>query len=739
MPIVPTLYPIAGYESYSWSPSVGVVTGNQIYEAQWVETAPTTFSVKFNNYDGNVLKKSDGVSDAVYIVDADASPVYDGETPIKTGTNEYTYAFTGWKGPKGFTPKENALPGADADATYTAQFNAVEKKFAIRFFDEGTTNTTKSDENALSKQNLAYGATPTPPSVSKSATGHTYIPEWVDMSSLTFDEDGNISNDEEYWVKSVSTVTKAADYVVVYRDEINRYTVSASSSIPAGCVISGAGTYDYGTEVELTVTPNPGYRFLRWNDINTNVTPRRFTLESNVSLTAVVEQYISDVVMDENAQVTYSKPNTPIHNLYISSDGTNSSYLNGAENLVLSEVDAVQGQAYFDLTLNTWSRHWNAFAVPFEVDLKNTSIVEVKTKDGVATNRTLRYGRDYDIVYYKESERATNGPSYNCWDYVDSKNKVLTPGEAYLIAFTSHIGTIRFTGEQDGEHHIKLGTGVEVNYTTPADSKDGGWNGIGNPRTYHALLNAGVTECQIHNGDTIGSDSYMPYVMSDKKFVVGKAAFVKVESPQSVVVERATNQSAITPKAAPRHAKTITTGGDRYTVEIMPENGKLADRLFLLVDEDKPDEYTDGKDLPKAGVGSARAQMWVNRYNAKLCKNTIASIDGQAEYPLGIYAPKAGEYTIYIAAQPEGEQAMYLTFDGTAIWNMNDGAYTMNLERGTTCHYGLRISAKSPQVATGVDEAVVDAHDKTKKVLINDRVYIIRENNVYSVDGQLVK
>lgn len=738
MPLVPTLYPIAGYESYSWSPSVGVVTGNQIYEAQWVETAPTTFSVKFNNYDGNVLKKSDGVSDAVYIVDADASPVYDGETPVKTGTNEYTYTFIGWKGPKGFTPKENALPGADADATYTAQFKAEEKTFAIRFFDEGTTNTTKSDENALSKQNLTYGATPTPPAVSKSATGHTYIPEWVDMSSLTFDGEGNITTDEEDWVKSVSTVTKAADYVVVYRDEINRYTVSASSSIAAGCVISGAGTYDYGTEVELTVTPNPGYRFLRWNDNNTD-NPRRFTLESNVSLTAVVEQYISDVVMDENAQVTYSKPNTPIHNLYISSDGTNSSYLNGAENLVLSEVDAVQGQAYFDLTLNTWSRHWNAFAVPFEVDLKNTSIVEVKTKGGVATNRTLRYGRDYDIVYYKESVRATSGPSYNCWDYVDSKNKVLTPGEAYLIAFTSHVGTIRFTGEQDGEHHIKLGTGVEVSYTTPADPKDGGWNGIGNPRTYHALLNAGVTECQIHNGDTIGSDSYMPYVMSDKKFVVGKAAFVKVGATPSVVVERATNQSAITPKAAPRRAKTITTGGDRYTVEIMPENGKIADRLFLLVDEEKPDEYTDGKDLPKAGVGSARAQMWVNRYNAKLCKNTVAPIDNQADYPLGIYAPKTGEYTIYIATKTEGAEAMYLTLDGSAIWNLSEGAYTISLERGTTYHYGLRISAKSPQVATGVDEAVVDAHGKTKKVLINDHVYIIRENNVYSIDGQIVK
>lgn len=715
-----------------WTPAISAVTGPATYTATWLDVEPTEYAITFYDYDGTTKLKPTG--EDLYMVAVGEWPVAPSAPANKPSTNEFTYVFDHW------SPTIDGVVSHTSPKSFTAVYREVDKTYAIRFFKEGTTNDTKEVEgNLISSAPLAYGATPTPPSVSKSAPGHTYIPEWVDMSSLTFDGDGNIETDEEEWVKSVSTVTKAADYVVVYRDEINRYKVTATSSIAAGCVISGAGTFDYGTEVTLTVVANPGYRFLRWNDDNTE-NPRSFTLEDNVSLTAVVEQYITDLNLSgDEKTATYSKPNTPIHNLYLTSDGTNSSYLNGAENLVLSEVDAVQGQAYFDLTLNTWSRHWNAFAVPFEVDLKNTSIVEVKTKAGAETNRTLRYGRDYDIVYYRESVRATSGPSYQCWDYVDSKNKVLTPGEAYLIAFTSHVGTIRFTGEQDGTHHIKVGTGVEVTYTAPADPKDGGWNGIGNPKTYHALLNAGVTECQIHNGDTIGSDSYIAYEMSNKKFVVGKAAFVKVGAAPSVVVERATTQSAIAPKAAPRRANTIATGGDRYTVEIMPENGQLADRLFLLIDEEKADEYMDGKDLPKAGIGSTRAQMWVNRYGAKLCKNTIAPIDEQADYPLGIYAPKVGEYTIYVAAQPEGEQALYLTRDGKAIWNLSDGAYTLTLERGTTSQYGLRVSAKAPHVATSVDEAVVDAHGETQKVLINNQVYIIRGDNVYTVDGQIVK
>ena len=43
------------------------------------------------------------------------------------------------------------------------------------------------------------------------------------------------------------------------------------------------------------------------------------------------------------------------------------------------------------------------------------------------------------------------------------------------------------------------------------------------------------------------------------------------------------------------------------------------------------------------------------------------------------------------------------------------------------------------KITTGIDEAVVDAKGETRKVLINDQVFIIRGEKVYSVDGQLVK
>jgi len=52
----------------------------------------------------------------------------------------------------------------------------------------------------------------------------------------------------------------------------------------------------------------------------------------------------------------------------------------------------------------------------------------------------------------------------------------------------------------------------------------------------------------------------------------------------------------------------------------------------------------------------------------------------------------------------------------------------------------LRLSVrKTPAVVTGIDEAIVDANGETRKVLINNQVFIIRGNEVYTIDGQMVK
>lgn len=754
IPVVPEL--TQDGKILSWDPMVSAVIGTQTYNAVWTDEPETDYDVQvvFKDYDGTILKKKDSEDNAQFdvtisistgegaisqaILDALPTPTKKQTDQVAAGNKEYNYVFDHWS------------PSVDEPVTqatvYTAVYREVAKTYTVNFYKEGSTNATKDVEGNLivSRTGLIYGATPEIPTYNKVNTDeYTYTKDWVNMDNLDFDGEGNITTDEEYWLKSVSSVTGDADYVAVFKATKNRYTIIAKSEdvngqLMAGCTFRGTGTYDYDSDnaITLTAIPNPGYEFVKWKDNNSTDPSRTIYATANATYIAVVREANVEVNLDESQ--TIARP-TVVRNFVIHAENTENSeksgQLVGAENITL--VDG--GQAFFDLKLDTWARHWNAFTVPFYVDLNNTSIVEVKAKGSDAEiNRTLRMGYDYDIIYYNESTRATSGPGYQCWEYVVDNGKMLTPGQGYMIAFGRPIGAIRFTAKQDGDHKIQLGGNVSVTYTAPANSQDGGWNAIGNPMTYHALLNAGVTECQVHNGDTIGSDGYMPYLMNGK-FVVGKAVFVKATAPQSVVINRATTQSAITPKSAPRRANEVEQGGDRYTVEIAHENGKLADRLFLLTDEEKEDQYEDLKDLPKAGISTVRAQMWVNRYGTKLCKNTIAMTDDQANYPLGIYAPKAGDYTIYVSTQPEAEQALYLTLDGEAIWNLSDGAYVINLEKGTTYRYGLRVSARAPQTATGTDEAIIDAHGETRKVLIDNQVYIIRGDKVYTIDGRIVK
>ena len=132
-------------------------------------------------------------------------------------------------------------------------------------------------------------------------------------------------------------------------------------------------------------------------------------------------------------------------------------------------------------------------------------------------------------------------------------------------------------------------------------------------------------------------------------------------------------------------------------------------------------------------------QVWVNRYDAKLSVNTQALSEDEATYPLTIQVPANGDYVLSVGANENEDYALYLTRDGEAIWNLSEGAYTANLEKGAHTNYGLRVSARAPQITTGIDEAVVDAKGETRKVVINDKVYIIRGEHIYSADGQLVK
>ena len=69
------------------------------------EPDPVTYTIKWLNYDGSVLK-TDTVTEGV-------TPTYDGATPTRAADSEYTYTFSGW---------DKTVVAAVAAATYTAVY-----------------------------------------------------------------------------------------------------------------------------------------------------------------------------------------------------------------------------------------------------------------------------------------------------------------------------------------------------------------------------------------------------------------------------------------------------------------------------------------------------------------------------------------------------------------------------------------------------------------------------------------
>ena len=677
-----------------WEPALAAVTGDATYRATWLEEPPTEYEITFFDYDGtSVLQQSN--------VAVGAMPEYTGPTPTGKATwaeeqdnKEFSYIFDHW------SPSPEAV-SATSIKSYTAVYEEVAKTYEIKYYKEdGTT--------LISSENLTYGATPTPPAVTKEGPeeGHTYTLVWK-----TLNEAGTIQ-----------TVQGEASYKPTYLDVVNRYTVTLRSNIPGACTLTGAGTYDYNTMVSISATPAEGYEFVRWQETSsTSASLDPQALTADITLTAELRMAsLPDLPVGIDAEVTVDTP-TDYNDVTITSNGiTQSGQIINANNIILN------GNADFVLQKPMERLHWYDVAVPWRVDATNGIFL-----GGSATPAVL--GSDIDLYYYDGSVRATQGKVDACWIPVkDQSQKVLEPGRAYLfILYNTAVDQVTFR-KQDGASLLTTETSVAQYDQTTGYSADAGWNGIANPSLFKAYLNAGTDVAQTINAAGDGYEA----ISADSYLVVGQPIYVQVAAPKSPV--EANHNSY----AAPVRRMNASADPARYQLTITAEGAnRHADRLFVQLDEEKEENtYVIGKDLAKFGTSTSSAQMWIDRYDAKLCLNTVAPQGDATSFPMTLSAPKAGEYTIAIEHEVSTDAyELYLTYDGTAIWNLSESAYTTNLNQGTDARYGLRIVARTPQICTGVDEAVVDAQGATRKVLVNEKVFIIRGNEVYTIDGQLVK
>ena len=593
---------------------------------------------------------------------------------------QYTYELTGWSDESHNQYAIDKLPLVTGAATYTAIFNATAREYTITWRD--------ADGSALtpSTTTVQYGVSPTHDAPSK--------------------DDCDFAG----WKASSSGTVYDGVLPTVGTDEVYAETYTAQ----------------YACEQPDIVVDTDEDKVISNNTMTTTTTVHvRGTLEvSGVTLTT------DNLILE----------GTPTSSGEITGDGT---------------VNATQN-AYYHLTKADGfkAKTWYAVAVPWQVDVpayqKANNGVWVKEKDGSGEFVQQELGRTCDLIYYDGARRAERGHDDKCWKYVefDAKaNHIMFPGRAYMIYFLEDIDEIRFVRKAYAD--LKTTTlAVEAHPSTSGNgSIDAGWNGIANPSTYHAFINPntinttyggvnyGVNYGQLYDGD---SWTYQVINLDEDSLVVGQPVYVQVAS-NNTVTAYANHDGAFPSHLAPRRATANAKPLIQCEVGIAPSEGETTDRVVVRALEDKEDEYVIAQDLMKLGVSTVAPQMWVDRYNSRLCINTIAPTGKKAEYPLNITIPYDGSYTINLLEDLDANASLYLTYNGRAIWNLGYGAFETYLLKGTNTQYGLRIIYNAPQVTTGIDEATIENGEQIRKVLIDEKVYIIRNGEMYSITGAKVQ
>ena len=655
----------------------------------------TGYTITWNNWDGSQLASGSQKENT--------ATTFVGATPTKAATTEKTYTFYGWTAASNSETYKNGLtPKATADETYTAYFNEEARKYNVLWKNADGTATIEQDLEQSYGSAIAYNsATPT-----KQAT-----------AAATYAFDGWSTTVGDNVVVLPATVTGDATFYAHFAATPKTYTITFVRD--DGSLIDkqevAYGTTPTHADPTKPATAEYEYSFTGWDRAFAEVTGLA-TYTASFSSTPIVAAENLEIGVGEIEELTVA---TTKENLIITSNGVTSGQLVGADNLNLT------GDAYFDLTLNAEPKTWYAIAVPWQVTISNGISV-----NGVRQN----VNSDFYLLKYNSEERAAHGPSSACWTFLSSG--VMEPGTLYMIYMNDGAATIRFQ-KKEGASWLTTTLNVYAHASGTGAETDAGWNGIANPALYYAYLNAGAeTYDHVNFGQKYipGDDRYEAIDMKNNKLIVGQPVFVQVDADKSNV-EAETGNGGFT--APIRKAKV-----DNSYYEVQISNGeRYSDRLYIQTMENKEERYKIGYDLSKAGTSSKVAQMWVNRYDTKLCVNTTAPVGTSAMYPLGIQVPQDGEYQIYSVTEMQSGQELYVTMNGHAIWNLAFGPYTASLTKGTHNQYGLKLVQKAPAITTGVETISDERLEKNgvRKVLIDNTIYIIRDGAVYTINGQQVK
>jgi uncharacterized repeat protein (TIGR02543 family) len=532
------------------------------------------------------------------------------------------------------------------------------------------------------------------------------------------------------------TPTEEGDWtgaIEVYDNIANMsVTITLTATVAANdeFVFNKAGNWNEGANWSTTQVPNDANVTVAQDAvINADATVKSISIEEGITVTVKsgvtlvvgdgtpkTQTTYGNLYVEEGAKVIIESGDVRVNNFILDAtlagltDVDNPYSMQEAQSGQVVNPDLIHksGNAYFDLDFDPSGKisyGWYDFTVPFSVNISG-GISRINS----AADRVMVSGSDFRIMEADEADRANGGKGWR-----NLSGNVLVPGKLYTITFNYQQAldqnTFRFAW--DGNGSMANGQSYDAQYATGSNADLNGWNGMGNGMLRYGAPN-GTYKTQTYSHAT---NTYN-VVAGPKNYAVGEAFFIQVDGAGEV----AWSPASESPLSAPqRIARTI----DEFLVTLKPENIDFtADALYVSASEDATGEYTISHDLVKMGnpTDAKTARMWTTRGNLRLCDSEMPLVANKASFPLTFYAPKDETFDIVVEQSP-ADASLYLTYNDRVIWNLSMSPYTIDLTKGTTNGYGLRIVADR-QTMTDVENAGTE-NDGVRKVLIDDHIYIV--------------
>lgn len=424
-----------GYKFVGWKNSSGTVVSTSAsmsitisHNSISAHSTTVSYTAVFEKLKYTVTwKNGDTVLETDTNVEYGTTPTYNGSTPTKASTAQYSYTFSGW------SPSVGAITG---NTTYTAQFTSAVRKYTI------STSVTPSGSGTVSgggsyDYNSSITLTATP------AAGYRFK-KW---------NDGNTS------ASRTITVTGAATYTATFE----RTSCTVSFKNTDGSAVSSK-TLNYGSTLgTLPTVSREGYTFAGWipcepaKKMDGTVLDSRQYLGDSASAQALsqsykysdkfaihIEAYMEDwsKIDDLNAQIMSCTEGGGWGLGYQARTGTTSGteiYNSGSYKVIDLGFATDAGQAYLNDASNGNKNKWHSFDLVFSAGTYKAYLDGVEKGTQTLSAATLSYHSANTIFVGAEAGSDTTTPAGGYFKGLISNVFIANESSRLAIATTSTV------------------------------------------------------------------------------------------------------------------------------------------------------------------------------------------------------------------------------------------------------------------------------------------------------------